>query len=312
MIKATDLTKYYGENTALDRVSFDVEAGECVGFLGRNGAGKTTVLKILSTALLPSGGTATIEGHDVVEEPDSVRRLIGFLPEEPPLYREMNPRGYLRFLGQLRGIPEANIERRIDEVAEQVGFSDVLDKPIQTLSLGYRKRVGIAQAILHDPKLLIVDEPISGLDPVQIVEIRELLRTLRGQHTILLSSHILTELSQTCDRFLVIDRGRIVGRGREDDLVRAAATEATRFIVEVTVVGDKAQVTQALESVEAHTSHKFMSEGEILHVQVELSSDAPDEVAAKLVGAGLKLRSLTGRAADLESIFVSLTGKEAA
>lgn len=312
MINASELTKYYGEKIALDRVSFEIQAGECVGFLGRNGAGKTTVLKILSTALLPSSGRATIDGHDVVEEPDAVRRLIGFLPEEPPLYREMTGRNFLRFLGQLRGMSEAKVGRRIDEVGEQLGLLDVLDDPIFSLSLGYRKRVGIAQAIIHEPRLVIVDEPISGLDPVQIVEIRELLRTLRGQHTVLLSSHNLTELRQTAERFLVIDKGRIVGSGSEADLLKDVAVEAKTFIVEVTVLGDKDKAVAALESVEGHVKHKVHESGEVLHFIVELKSDSPDQVATKLVNAGVKLRALSSHMANLESIFQSLTEEEAA
>ena len=304
IIQADGLSKYYGDRIALRGASFSIAQGECVGFLGRNGAGKSTLLKILATALLPSSGTVRIGPHDAVNDPDSARRLLGFLPEEPPLYPEMTVRGYLRFLGKLRGLSTEKVDARITEVAKLTSLTDVLDDAIGTLSLGFKKRVGLAQAIVHEPAVVIVDEPISGLDPVQIVEIRGLIRSLRGTHTVLVSSHILTELSETCDRFLLVDKGHIVAQGSEAELTKGH----TKIVYEVEVRGTAAALESALGQVAEVAAKSVAADGDTVTARVELASDAPEAVAAKVVGAGLALRRLSPVTTDLESVFMEITG----
>src|SRR5689334_3866537 len=218
MIRAKDLTKFYGGKRALGPVSFEIKDGETVGFLGLNGAGKTTALRILACDLRPSAGTIEVGGADVVADPHEVRKKIGFLPENPPIYADMRVTDYLTFAGELRGMSRDAIKKRMGDVLDLTDLHEVADDPIGTLSHGFRQRVGVAQAIIHGPQFLILDEPTRGLDPVQIVEMRKLIHDLKEKHTVLISSHILTEISQTCDRLLVLGRGRVLGVGTEGEL----------------------------------------------------------------------------------------------
>ena len=304
IIQAEGLSKYYGDRVALRSATFSIAQGECIGFLGRNGAGKSTLLKILATALLPSSGTVRIGPHDAVNDPDAARRLLGFLPEDPPLYPEMTVRGYLTFLAKLRGVANDKVAGRVADVVAKTSLKDVIDDAIGTLSLGFRKRVGIAQAIVHDPAVVIVDEPISGLDPVQIVEIRNLIRALRGIHTVLVSSHILSELSETCDRFLLVDRGNIVAQGTEAELTKGH----TKLSYEIVVRGTAATLESALAQVSEVTGKSVRVEGENAFARVDLSVDVPEKLAGKIVGAGLGLRKLALVPTDLESVFLEITG----
>ena len=210
MIEVRELFKYYGDRRAVGPLSFAIAEGEIVGLLGLNGAGKTTALRVLACDLLPSSGTVRVDGIDVVDQPGDVRRRIGYLPDTPPLYAEMTVHEYLGFAARLRGVATGDVERLVRAAEQSTQLEAVADDLISSLSHGYRQRVGIAQAIVHEPRLLILDEPITGLDPLQIVEMRQLLRGLRGKHTIVLSSHILTEISETCDRLLVVRDGEIV------------------------------------------------------------------------------------------------------
>src|SRR5579863_5770692 len=221
MIEVRDLFKYYGERKAVGPLSFGIKQGEIVGLLGLNGAGKTTALRVLACDLLPSSGTVMVDGIDVVDQPHEVRRRIGYLPDTPPLYGEMTVHEFLVFAARLRGLSPSDAEGRARSVEEAAQLEGVCDELISSLSHGFRQRVGIAQAVVHGPQLLILDEPISGLDPVQIIEMRQLLRSLRGAHTIVLSSHILTEISETCDRLLVLGEGTIVAAGTEEELSRS-------------------------------------------------------------------------------------------
>src|SRR5262252_7576760 len=252
MIRATNLSKFYGGKRALGPLSFEIADGETVGFLGLNGAGKTTALRILACDLRPSGGTIEVGGVDVIASPHEVRKRIGFLPENPPLYGDMRVTDYLGFAGEIRGMTRSEVKKRIPEVVEIADLTGVEDDPISTLSHGYRQRVGVAQAIIHQPKFLILDEPTRGLDPVQIVEMRNLIHDLKQNHTVLISSHILTEISQTCDRLLVLGKGKILGVGSEHDL---AKHEGEIRQVTVTVrqpSGDdpKAQIRSVLTAVD--------------------------------------------------------------
>src|SRR5579859_6161502 len=232
MIEVRELYKYYGEHRAAGPLSFSIEQGEIVGLLGLNGAGKTTALRVLACDLLPSSGTVLVDGIDVVEQPHEVRRRIGYLPDTPPLYGDMTVHAYLVFAASIRGIAGKAANESAESAKRATLLEDVEDDPISSLSHGFRQRLGIAQAIVHRPALVVLDEPISGLDPVQIVEMRQLLRSLRGEHTIVLSSHILTEISETCDRLLVLGEGRIVAAGTEEELSRSLLGSAR---LEVTV-----------------------------------------------------------------------------
>src|ERR1700674_4215589 len=209
MITVKELTKRYARNTAVDHISFEVKKGQIVGFLGPNGAGKTTTMRVLTCFLPPTSGTAQVAGFDVLEQPMEVKRRIGYLPEPPPLYPEMEVIEYLEFVGRLKGVPKENLAKRVDEVAEKCSVGDVRDKLISKLSKGYRQRVGLAQAIIHNPDVLILDEPTSGLDPQQIIETRDLIKGLAGDHTIILSTHILPEVEQLCQRVIIIDKGKL-------------------------------------------------------------------------------------------------------
>lgn len=225
MIEATGLTKYYGPRAAIQNVTFSVRPGQIAGFLGVNGAGKTTTMRILACYLYPTEGTARVAGYDILSHPLEVRRATGYMPEHPLLYNEMTVRAFLRFVAGLRGVPRRQAAERIDAVIEQCGLREVADRIIGRLSRGYRQRVGLAQALVHDPPVLILDEPTIGLDPKQILEIRELIRSLRGRHTVLFSSHILYEVTQVCDSVVVIHEGRIVAQGSLEELQRGLMAE---------------------------------------------------------------------------------------
>src|SRR5882724_3308069 len=210
MISVKDLSKRYARNTAVDHISFEVEKGGIVGFLGPNGAGKTTTMRVLTCFLPPTAGSASVAGFDVLEHPLEVKKRIGYLPESPPLYPEMEVHEYLTFVGRLKGISGSDIARRVVEVSERCAIGDVRTKLISKLSKGYRQRVGLAQAIIHNPEVLILDEPTSGLDPKQIIETRHLIRGLAGDHTIILSTHILSEIENSCNEVIIISNGKLV------------------------------------------------------------------------------------------------------
>ena len=309
MIEVRQLTKYYGEHAAIRDLSFDIERGEVIGFLGLNGAGKTTTLKILGCLLLPTSGRVVVDGVDVIANPHEVRRKIGFLPDQPPLYGEMTVEAYLAFAARLRGVPAKDAAARVREAEEKTGLTDVHRELISSLSHGYRQRVGVAQALVHRPSLLILDEPTSGLDPVQIVEMRNLIRQLRGEHTLLISSHFLAEISQTCDRLLVIQAGEIVAQGTEQQL--AAHLGGSGHEIEVTVKGTAARAQDTARGVLGVTRVELLREdaGEV-SLRVHASSDVRAQLARTLVLAGLDLLRVDRAASRLESVFIQLARSE--
>lgn len=312
MIEIQDLRKYYGHSRAIGPVSATIDKGEVIGLLGLNGSGKTTTLRVLACDLLPSSGTVRVQGVDVVDRPEQVRRRIGYLPDTPPLYDEMRVTEYLRFAYELRGKPAEKCQQRIGEVAERLGLSRVLAEPLFSLSHGYRQRVGIAQAIVHDPDLVVLDEPISGLDPVQIVEMRALVRQLGDDHTVIVSSHILSEISETCDRLLVLREGRIVASGTEEELssgllegvhvqltVRAQSGDLPRIL----------QLLEALPEVKSAGSIAPLERGtDVQSVEVRAATDVREKVGASLQEAGFPLLSLAKTDSELEDVFLRLAG----
>ncbi len=304
MIQVSGLTRYYGTHPAVQDVSFRIESNEIVGFLGLNGAGKSTTLKVLAGLLLPNAGTVRIDDVDALEAPDSVRAKIGYLPEDPPLYTEMRVRDFLIWTGRIKGRKDSEVLARLPEVLKICQISHVADRVIDTLSHGYRKRVGIAQAIIHEPDLVILDEPISGLDPVQIVEMRAVIKALKTHCTVLISSHILSEISQTCDRILVLNDGKLVAQGTEDELSnRMAGSNEVVF----TIRGSKDTLDQLLGDSNVVLDHVIRAQGDVWHVTVNMSQDAREQLVTELVSAGLGLRSLADSEAELEQIFLGLT-----
>src|SRR6202041_1771131 len=232
MITVNGLTKKYARTTAVDQISFEVQKGQIVGFLGPNGAGKTTTMRMLTCFMPPTAGTATVAGFDVLEQPFEVKKRIGYLPETPPLYPEMSTSEYLEFVGKLKGLSGDELTKRIDFVLERCSVADVKDKLLGNLSKGYRQRVGLAQAIIHNPDVLILDEPTSGLDPKQINETRDLIKSLAGDHTIILSTHILPEVEQTCEQVIIINKGKLVATDSVSNL-QNRARGAESLLVEI-------------------------------------------------------------------------------
>jgi ABC-2 type transport system ATP-binding protein len=309
MIVVDNVSKYYGLTCAVRDLSFTINQGECVGFLGLNGAGKSTVLRILSSLLLPSSGHVTIKGLDVVDNAHQIRNFIGYLPESPPLYIDMTVKEYLEFAGSLRGLSSDRLRQRVKQVIRQCNLGVVRDTVIGNLSHGYRQRVGIGQAIIHQPDLLILDEPLQGLDPVQVVEMRRMIGQLRGEHTILLSTHYLAEIEQTCHRILMMHEGTIAAQGTESELARRYGT--TRVIA-LEVRGTESALRQALSSLtEVSELEVEASEGDRLEVRLCAADHVREKVSKAIVNAGLGLLSMRSVTTGLESIFIQLsTGRQ--
>ena len=310
MIRATKLSKFYGGKRALGPVSFEISDGETVGFLGLNGAGKTTALRILACDLRPSAGTIEIGGVDAVADPHEVRKRVGFLPENPPLYTEMTVVDYLKFAGELRGMTGAEVKKRMPDVLEIVDLGDVQHDVIDTLSHGYRQRVGVAQAIIHQPKLVILDEPTRGLDPVQIVEMRNLIHDLKQNHTVLISSHILTEISQTCDRLLVLSKGNLVGSGSETELAKEGEIRQITVAVRAPSGDDpKGQITRVLTAIAGVSKvSESYEQGGGWTFALSTTKDCRADVCRAVVEAKLDLLKLDFSRSELENTFIRLVG----
>ena len=308
MIKVEGLTKRYARNIAVDNISFEVEKGQVVGFLGPNGAGKTTTMRVLTCFMPPTSGSASVAGFDVQQNPMDVKRRIGYLPESPPLYPDMEVIEYLDFVGRIKGIPTANLPKRIDEVMEKCAVGDVRKKLIGKLSKGYRQRVGLSQAILHNPDVLILDEPTSGLDPHQIIETRDLIKGLAGSHTIILSTHILPEVEQICQKVIIIAKGKVVATDSVENLTsRLRGSESVA--VEV-IAQDAAAVQSCLEKV-AGVSRVLPKESKDQRLLFTVESlegrHIRPGIAKAVIDAGWSLNELHGMALSLEAIFLELT-----
>ncbi len=309
MIEVRDLTRYYGEKLAIHNVTFSVKKGEVLGLLGPNAAGKTTTMKILTCYMPPTSGEARVAGFDIWEQPLEVKRRIGYLPENPPLYNDLRVMEYLDFVSKIKEIPSNKRKQAIDSAIEKAGLGSVRQQVIGSLSKGYRQRVGLAQALLSDPEILILDEPTVGLDPHQIIEIRELIKNLGGDHTVILSTHILPEVEQTCGRVVIINQGEVVAEDTPENLTRRLrGTERT--ILEVD--GDEAQVDAVLNRFPevVSVSREKLPENNHLRLTVELSKDIRKDLARAIIDGGMNLFELHKEAYSLEDIFLHLTTKE--
>lgn len=317
MIKVTQLTKRYARTTAVDQISFEVAKGQIVGFLGPNGAGKTTTMRMLTCFLPPSSGTATVAGFDVLEQPLDVKRRIGYLPESPPIYPEMETAEYLQFVGKLKGLSGADLDKRVDYACGRCAITDVKAKLLGKLSKGYRQRVGLAQAIIHNPDVLILDEPTAGLDPKQINETRDLIKDLAGEHTIILSTHILPEVEQTCEQVIIINRGKLVATDSVQNL-RARARGAESVVVEVAGRNGSLEPSLVQHKLEQVTGvsrvscKQQMDTHAVFEVENKKGSFVRGDLARAIVESGWDLNELRPAAMSLEEVFLQLTGNEEA
>jgi ABC-2 type transport system ATP-binding protein len=312
MIKVEGLTKRYARNVAVDNISFEVEKGQIVGFLGPNGAGKTTTMRVLTCFMPPTAGTVTVAGFDVLSQPMEVKKRIGYLPETPPVYPEMEVHEYLEFVGRIKGVPSADLGRRVSEVSEKCAVADVKKTLIGKLSKGYRQRVGLAQAIIHNPDVLILDEPTAGLDPHQIIETRDLIKGLAGSHTIILSTHILPEVEHTCERVIIIAKGKLVATDTVENLTSRLRGSESVSVEVMAMNGDlnPSQVQKCLEQVAgvSRVLPKESREGK-LHFMVESleGRHVRPGLARAVIEAGWSLNELHAVGLSLEEIFLQLT-----
>jgi ABC-2 type transport system ATP-binding protein len=310
VIEVQHLTKRYGRVTAVDDVSFKVERGEIFGFLGPNGAGKTTTMRILTGYMPATDGKAIVAGFDVFEQPIEAKRRTGYLPETPPLYPDMNVGEYLEFVAKVKGVPPADRTRRIREVMERTRIADMAQRQCAKLSKGYKQRVGLAQAIIHNPDVLILDEPTAGLDPKQIIETRELIKELAGSHTIILSTHILPEVSQTCQRVVIINKGRVVAVDTPDNLTARLRGSETMYVQIDANGADAAALLQRIPGVTRVSEADRRDNAIGFEVESEHGQDIRRDLARAVVTSGWGLLELKPIRMSLEEIFLSLTTEE--
>ena len=308
MIEVKNLVKRYGDHTAVDNLSFQIEKGKIYGFLGPNGAGKSTTMNIITGYIASTEGTVSIDGHDILEEPEKAKKCIGYLPEQPPLYFDMTVLEYLKFAADLKKIPKDKKNEMIQEVMDTVKITDMKNRLIKNLSKGYRQRVGLAQAILGYPDVIILDEPTVGLDPKQIIEIRDLIKNLKKKHTVILSSHILSEVSAVCDFVLIISHGRLVASDTPDNLSKLAAGSNNLSLI---VKGEKESIRQLLSEipgVKTITVNSAENEkGWRVKLSTEESTDIREEVFYKMAENHYPILEMQSEKVSLEEIFLELT-----
>lgn len=311
MIEVNNLVKRYGDHTAVDHLSFQIEKGKIYGFLGPNGAGKSTTMNMITGYIASTEGTVVINGHDILEEPEKAKKCIGYLPELPPLYFDMTVSEYLKFAADLKKIPKDKKSSMIEEVMEMVKITDMKNRLIKNLSKGYRQRVGLAQAILGYPEVIILDEPTVGLDPKQIIEIRELIRGLKEKHTVILSSHILSEVSAVCDYVLIISHGKLVASDTPDNLGRLAEGSNNLLLM---IKGEKDKINEALEAVEGIKNIEFEYQGQQgawnVKVSTEEQADIREQVFYKMAEYNCPILEMQSKKVSLEEIFLELTEGE--
>jgi ABC-2 type transport system ATP-binding protein len=313
LIEVADLTKSYGEKTAVDHITFSVNKGEILGFLGPNGAGKTTTMRVLTGYLPATHGTAKIAGFDVFDDSMEVRRRIGYLPENPPLYFDMTVSGYLDFVARIKNVPVEKRAQRVEAAMEMTALAEQRNQLIKRLSRGFKQRVGLAQAIVHDPDVIILDEPTVGLDPKQIIEVRHLIKGLAGTHTIILSTHILPEVSMTCDRVIIINNGKIVAVDTPENLTRQLKGGER---IRVQAEAPEQALRDALQKIPGTRKVQVDSMGSggrmTAVIEAQQGQDLRSQIAAKIVGQGWPLYELRGENLSLEEIFLQLTTEDPA
>lgn len=311
MIEVTNLVKRYGDHTAVDHLSFQIEKGKIYGFLGPNGAGKSTTMNMITGYIASTEGKVVIDGHDILEEPEEAKKCIGYLPEQPPLYFDMTVLEYMKFAADLKKIPRKERESMIEEVMDMVKITDMKNRLIKNLSKGYRQRVGLAQAILGYPEVIILDEPTVGLDPKQIIEIRSLIKELKKKHTVILSSHILSEVSAVCDYVLIISHGRLVASDTPDNLSRLAEGSNT---LNMLIKGEKELIENGLKEIDKikETELAFNEEEGVWNVSVstEEKEDIREEVFLKMAELHCPILEMKSKKVSLEEIFLELTESE--
>ena len=313
MIEVKNLTKKYGNHIAVDNLSFKVESGRIYGFLGPNGAGKSTTMNIITGYLAATDGTVTIGGYNIQTEPEKAKAKVGYLPEMPPLYAEMTVKEYLDFVAELKNVPKSERQEQVEKVMEETHITDMSGRLIRNLSKGYKQRVGMAQAILGDPEVLIFDEPSVGLDPKQIIEVRDLIRKLGEKHTVILSSHILSEVSAVCDHIMIISKGKLVADGSPEELQNMMGGKAE---IEITVLGDASEAAKILKNAEGvddviADGNDRQGNGKIRVVSA-INVDAREAVSLKLAENRIAVMGMERREKSLEDIFLELTSQDPA
>lgn len=304
MIEVRDLTKIYGERRAIDRLNFKIQKGEVVGFLGPNGAGKSTTMKIITGFMAPTSGQASVAGIDVFENPIEVKKRIGYLPETPPVYGDMLVRDYLRYVAELKCVPKEKISSQVDSALEKANLQSVSKRLIQNLSKGFRQRVGIAQALVSNPEVLILDEPTVGLDPKQVAEIRDLIKQLRGQHTIVLSTHILPEVEATCERIIIINQGRIVA---QDSLLNLSNLQKGVRRIRLVVKKSSPEFRQGLLQIGGILQAAEGAKPAEIEIETTEDDSMIEKIATHTMQKGAGLLEISSVKADLEDIFLNLT-----
>ncbi|RGI60832.1 ABC transporter ATP-binding protein [Ruminococcus sp. AF37-6AT] len=311
MIEVNNLVKRYGDHTAVDHLSFKIEKGKIYGFLGPNGAGKSTTMNMITGYIASTEGTVRIDGHDILEEPEAAKKCIGYLPEQPPLYFDMTVLEYMKFVADLKKIPKDKKATMIEEVMDMVKISDMRNRLIKNLSKGYRQRVGLAEAIMGYPEVIILDEPTVGLDPKQIIEIRTLIKDLKKKHTVILSSHILSEVSAVCDYVLIISHGKLVASDTPENLGKLAEGSNT---LEMLIKGEKSQIKQALESIEGVNSVTIEKDEKqnlwSAKVSTEENNDIREKAFYKMSDINSPIYEMKSKKVSLEEIFLELTASE--
>ena len=311
MIEVSNLVKKYGDHTAVDHLSFQIEKGKIYGFLGPNGAGKSTTMNMITGYIASTEGKVMIDGHDILEEPEAAKKCIGYLPEMPPLYFDMTVLEYMKFAADLKKIPRNQKDKQIKEVMDMVKITDMKDRLIKNLSKGYRQRTGLAAAILGFPDIIILDEPTVGLDPKQIIEIRELIRTLAKDHTVILSSHILAEVQEICDDILIISKGKLVAEGSPEQLEDLTHGKES---VELTIQADQVSVKQILSDISGIDDISWLNINEnSCHIQINTSNDTQElcaDLSLAFAQQKMPVTQMFVNKATLEDIFLELTGGE--
>lgn len=309
LIEVIDLTKKYGANTVVNHLNFKVESGKIYGFLGPNGAGKSTTMNMITGCLASTEGTVIVDGHDIFEEPIEAKRLIGYLPEQPPLYQDMTPYEYLTFVAGAKGVERGRVHDEVMSAMEETGITSMQNRLIRNLSKGYRQRVGISQALLGNPELIILDEPTVGLDPKQIIEIRDLIRSLGENRTVMISSHILAEISEICDYVMVINHGNLVA---SDTLENIRAQFTSENIIHMTVRGTKEIISGVLGGIDGILDTEIKPSDEYdgccdIRIETEQGKDLREEIVSALVRGDCGVKRLNVEAPSLEEIFIKLT-----